>query len=164
MIDAMLSMIGRTPQIGAVIAAGGLALAPLGIPAAGRADSAHTASRSIYVNEHAQLRLISHHSGLLYEQGTFSGTPGGAVSVQIRISYTQSSISFSTTPSGGTVSGSGHASVYAEGAIAHFSGSVAVTHGTGRYSGASASALHISGLFQRKTYATSLTVRGEMST
>ena len=84
--------------------------------------------------------------------------------MQIRISYTQSSISFSSTPSGGTVSGSGRVSFYAEGAIAHFSGSVAVTHGTGRYSGASAKALQISGVFQRKSYATSLTVRGWMST
>jgi hypothetical protein len=159
----MLNMIGRTLQIGAVVVAGGLALAALWAPAAGQADTAHTASRSIYVNEHAQLRLISHHSGLLYEQGTFSGTPGGNVSVQIRISYTQSSISFSSTPSGGTVSGSGRTSFYAEGTIAHFSGSVAVTHGSGRYSRASAPALHISGIFQRKTYAISLTVQGKMS-
>lgn len=144
--------------------AGWLALAAFWSSGVGQATAAHSASRSISVNEHAQLRLISHHAGLLYEQGTFSGTPGGGLSVQIRISYTQASISFSSTPSGGTLSGSGHASFYAEGPIAHFEGSVAVTHGSGRYARASAPTLRISGLFQRKTYAMSLTVLGKMST
>jgi hypothetical protein len=134
-----------------------------GRPFAHGAHSRHVAHRrTIVVNEHTHLRLTSSHSGMLYERGIFSGTPGGGIAVRIQISYTKSKIWFSSTPSGGAVSGSGWASFYAEGPVAHFSGSVAVKNGTGRYSGARASALRISGTIQRNTDAISLTVRGQM--
>jgi hypothetical protein len=161
----MLIGTGKTLRVGAVIAASGFALVVLEVAGLqlGQANAARAASRSISVNEHAQVRLVSHHSGVLYEQGSFAGTPGGGLSVWIRLSYTEASITFTSTPSGGTLSGGGHASFYAEGLIAHFSGSVAINHGTGRYSG-SAGALRISGTFQRKTYAMSLTVVGKLNT
>lgn len=162
----MLNVTGKTLRARAMLAASAFTLIALGagwLQLEGP-DAARAASRSISVNEHAEVRLISHHSGVLYERGSFAGTPGGGLSVEIRLSYTEARITFTSTPKGGTLSGSGRASFYAEGSIAHFNGSVAINHGTGHYAGASAGALHISGTFQRKTYAMSLTVVGKLST
>jgi hypothetical protein len=156
----MFNVTRRTLHIGSATTAVWLAVAAFWTPGLGQASAAYTASRSIPVNERAQLRLNSRHSMLLYESGTFAGAPGGGISVQIELSYTQVKIWFSSTPHGGAISGSGHASFYAEGPVARFSGTVAVTHGTGHYAGASASALHISGALQRNTYAISLNVWG----
>ena len=172
----MFNVIKNTPRIGHAVmttvpvptassAIVVFALAVFLVPASWGTPTAHFAGhhRTITVNESTHLRLISHHSGLLYERGTFSGTPGGGIAVQIQISYTKSKIWFSSTPSGGAVSGSGWASFYAQGPVAHFRGSVAVNHGTGRYSGAQARTLSISGTIQRNTFAISLTVRGQMT-
>ena len=129
-------------------------------PAAGshaHAYSAHTIS----ISERANLRLVAHHSGVLYEQGPTSGTPGGTLAVRIRISYAKASISFAAYPSGGSVVGSGQASVYAEGSHAHFAGVVSVTHGTGRFANATGT-LHIEGASNRSTYAISLNVVGQL--
>jgi hypothetical protein len=123
-----------------------------------------TAARQISVNETSHLRLVTHHgTQVLNEQGSSSGTPGGSLNVHISISYTQATISFTAYPSGGTLSGRGEASFYARGAIAHFQGTVSVTHGTGKYSHASARSLHIEGTLEReRNYALNLKVTGSM--
>jgi hypothetical protein len=159
----MFDVTRKTLHIGSATAAVWLAVVAFWAPGLGQASGAYTASRSIPVNERAQLRLNRRRAMMLYESGTFAGTPGGSISVQIELSYTQVKIWFSSTPRGGALSGSGHAAFYAEGPIARFSGTVAVTHGTGSYAGARASALHISGALQRKTYAISLGVWGTMN-
>lgn len=124
--------------------------------------STAVAARAQSVNETAQLRLVSHHRGILNEQGQTAGTPGGLLRVSLTISYTEATITFTQSPSGGTLSGGGKASFYARGSIAHFTGSVSITRGTGRYAHASAKSLHIQGTFQRSNYALSLKVNGKM--
>jgi hypothetical protein len=120
------------------------------------------AARALSVNETAQLHLVSHHRGILNEEGKSAGTPGGLLRVSLKISYTEATITFTQSPSGGTLSGEGKASFYARGSIAHFTGSVSITRGTGRYAHASAKSLHIQGTFQRSNYALSLKVNGKM--
>ena len=165
-IRRALALGAGTLSLLALSAAGAMSPTPSWASAAAAARTRHAqaAAQALTVNERSNLRLVSHHSGVLYEQGSSSGTPGGRLTVQIKISYTQASITFVAYPSGGTLSGRGQASFYAEGSIAHFNGSVAITHGTGRYASASASRLHIEGTFQRRTYAMSLAVSGKMGT
>jgi hypothetical protein len=157
---ATLSLVRASAALLVLVA---LALATLLVSASWGSSARRVAHHhEVAVHERAHLRLIRKHSGLLYEHGVFSGTPGGSITVQIRVSYTKSKLWFRYKPPGGAVSGSGWASFYAEGPVAHFRGSVAVNQGTGRYSGARAQSLHIAGTIQRHTFAISLTVLGSI--
>jgi hypothetical protein len=120
------------------------------------------AAQELSVSEVAHLHLVSHHQGLLNEEGVGSGTFHCPLTVSFRISYTTASISYGICRDGGSFSGSGKASFYTSATSAHFEGTVSITHGTGRYAHASTSGLRVSGTFQRSNYALSLTVSGNM--
>lgn len=122
------------------------------------------AARTLYVNETSHLSLVSHHgTQVLNEHGSSSGAPGGALTIHVDIAYTQATITFTAYPSGGTLSGQGEATYYAEGPLAHFTGNVKVTHGSGRYAHASASNLKIEGKLERnRNYALYVRVTGQM--
>jgi hypothetical protein len=123
-----------------------------------------TAARQISVNETSHLHLVSHHgTQVLNEQGSSTGTPGGSLTIHVNIAYTQATITFTAYPNGGVLSGQGEATYYAEGSVAHFTGTVRVTHGSGRYAHASASNLRIQGKIERNhNYALYVKVTGQM--
>jgi hypothetical protein len=121
------------------------------------------AARTLSLHEIAHLRLVSHQgTQILNEQGEASGTLRGKLTIQIHIAYTEAGVTFTANPNGGTLSGHGVESYYVGGNIGHFSGAIAITHGTGRYAHASASTLHISGEIERKHYTVFVTVTGQM--
>jgi hypothetical protein len=154
---------------GLALALAGTAVAPvpaLALSPARLADGFRRALASsvITVDETAHLHLVSHRgTELLHEVGEGTGTFRCPLTVDLSTAYTRATISFTIACSStDTLSGRGETSYYASGAIAHFSGDVSVTRGTGRYAHDSASALKVNGTFQRSSYALALSVSGQM--
>jgi hypothetical protein len=79
--------------------------------------------------------------------------------IDLKITYTQATVTFTCSTSKGSISGRGVTAYYAAGHTAHFSGAVAVTSGSGSYSHASGS-VHIAGTLTRGSYSLSATVTG----
>lgn len=132
-----------------------------------RGSTLAKAARQISVNETARLILLSHHKGLLIEEGNSSGTPGGKLNIHVNVSYehtTRAALSFTAYPSGGTVSGQGEVPFYASGALAHFSGTLHSIRGGGRYAHASTRGISIQGTVQRThNYAISVKISGALA-
>lgn len=123
-----------------------------------------TMARTLNASESASLHLTSHHGGVLREEGSGTGSFNCPLTITLNVSYTTASISFSICRSGGAFGGSGKASFYASGTLAHFVGIVNITHGTGRYAHAAGHGLHIEGEIRRNhKYALSVKVYGRMS-
>jgi hypothetical protein len=133
-------------------------------PARGVADGpVATDARTISIHESGTLRLVSHQgTKILHEQGQTSGTFRGNVTANVNISYTQASVSFTITSSSGSVSGEGVESYFVSGKNGHFNGNVSITRGSGQFSHAHGSTLHISGLIKRAHYELTLQVSGSL--
>jgi hypothetical protein len=163
----------RTPAIMAAGLCALVALAAIVLTASAspRMANGHsviaTGASQLSVNEAANLRLISHHRGLLVEEGNSSGTPGGRLAIRVNVSYehtTRAAISFTAYPKGGTVSGQGEVPFYASGPLAYFSGTLHSVHGTGRYAHASTRGISIKGTVQRThNYAISVRIAGTLA-
>lgn len=123
-----------------------------------------TTARTLNVSESASLRLTSHHRSVLNEAGSATGSFNCPLTITLNISYTTAGISFSICRSGGSFSGSGKASYYASGTLAHFVGTVNISHGTGKYAHAAGRGLRIEGeILRNHNYALSVKVHGTMS-
>ena len=84
--------------------------------------------------------------------------------MQLKVSSTRSvSAEIQVYPKGGSISGVAKASYHVAGSTANFSGTMAVTKGSGTYSKAKASALSFSGTIQRSNDAVTVHVSGKMS-
>lgn len=130
-------------------------------PASGATNG--VAARTLTVHESIQARLVSHRgTTILNEKGRGSGTFSCPIVIDLKISYTQATITFTCATSGGSISGRGVTAYYAGGHTAHFSGTVSVTSGSRRYSHARGS-VHINGTLIRGSYALSATVNGSIS-
>ncbi len=137
-------------------------LAPTAAQGLGRGPSA-TDAGTISIHESGTLRLVSHQgTKILHEQGQTSGTFHANVTSNVNISYTQANVSFTITSSSGSVTGEGVESYYVSGKNGHFNGNVSITRGTGQFSHARASELHISGLIKRAHYELTLQVSGSL--
>lgn len=162
----------RTPAIVAaglcaVVALAATVLTASASPRMANGGSVATGASQLSVNETANLRLISHHRGLLVEEGNSSGTPGGRLTIRVNVSYehtTRAALSFTAYPRGGTVSGQGEVPFYASGPLAHFSGTLHSVHGSGRYAHASTRGISIKGTVQRThNYAISVRITGTLA-
>jgi hypothetical protein len=120
------------------------------------------AARQISVNEAAHLHLVSHKEAVLYEQGLGSGTFNCPLAIRFTISSTKVGISFLCSPHGGSISGTGSASFYVDGAVGRIAGVLSITHGTGTYMHASGPSLKLTGSISRETYATVVRVSGKL--
>jgi hypothetical protein len=132
---------------------------------AAASDPAIAAAKTVAVREAVHLHFVNNRAGVVNEKGTGSGTFNCPIVAQLKFTSTQTSFSFTLTcTSKDTISGHGLVSYYASGKTAHLTGSVAVTHGTGRYAHASSSELLATGTFQRETFAVSMSISGHMRT
>lgn len=130
---------------------------------ASRAETAHIA-RTMSLNETGRLHLTSHHSFTLNEVGTTSGTISGTIYIHLHVVSTNHvTAEISIFPRGGSLTGSASASYHPAGARATFSGTMAVTRGTGIYSHARGSGLSFSGTIQRSNDAVTVHVSGHIS-
>jgi hypothetical protein len=138
-------------------------IAVFGTGAAGASPRA-TAARSTNLNDSASLHLQNKHGIELKEAGVAKGTLGGTLYLQLKVTSTRSvSAKVQVYPKGGSISGSANASYRVAGATASFSGTLAITKGSGTYSKAKASALSFSGTIQRSNDAVTVHVSGKMS-
>lgn len=102
---------------------------------------------------------------VLNEEGSTSGTISGTIYIHLRVvSTNRVTAEVNIYPSGGSITGSASASFRSAGAVASFSGTMAVVRGTGRYSGARGSGLSFTGTIQRINDAVTVHVSGRMST
>ncbi len=158
-------MHARTRISSAALALGALVTAIVfGTGAAGAASPHAREARSLELNDSAKLHLSNHKGVTLKEQGTAKGTLGGPLYLQLKVTSTRSvSAEIQVYPKGGSISGVAKASYHVSGSTASFSGTMAVTKGSGTYSKAKASALSFSGTIQRSTDAVTVRVSGKMS-
>jgi hypothetical protein len=148
---------GTAVCIGMLASAG-----PLG-DADATAPSARAAT-SISLNESGQLRLVSKQGFTLNERGTASGTIRGPISVRLTIVSTDRvSAEVTISPSGGSISGHGTASYHKGEASASFSGTLAISHGSGSYAHAQGSDLSFSGTIARSNEAIAVHLSGRLS-
>ncbi|MGC2372839.1 MAG: hypothetical protein WA484_03090 [Solirubrobacteraceae bacterium] len=149
----------------AVLALGALSTAAvIGTGAAGAASPHAKAARSLELNDSAKLHLQNKHGIELKEGGNAKGTLGGPLYLQLKVTSTRSvSAKVQVYPSGGSISGNAKASYRVAGSTATFSGTLAITKGSGTYSKAKASALSFSGTIQRSNDAVTVRVSGKMS-
>jgi hypothetical protein len=159
-------MSARRRTSSAALALGALATAAVafGPGAAGAASPRATAARSINLNDTASLHLENKHGLVLKEGGTAKGSLGGPLYLQLDVTSTRSvTAEVQVYPKGGSISGNAKASYHVSGATATFSGTLAITKGSGTYSKAKASALSFSGTIKRSNDAVTVHVSGKMS-
>jgi hypothetical protein len=160
--------VGRTRAIAPAAALAFLAVAactgPLAVGAAGAVSPRASASRTLSLNESGRLHLTSKQGFTLNEQGSASGTITGTIYIHLHLTSTSKvTAEVSIYPSGGSLSGNGSAAYRVEGSVAAFTGTLAITRGSGKYAHARASALRFTGTIQRRGDAVSVHVSGPLS-
>jgi len=116
------------------------------------------------LKESGRLRLTSKHGFTLNEQGTASGTIGGTIFIHLHlVSSSRVTAEVNIYTHGGSLSGGGSSSYQVRGAVAAFSGTLAVTRGTGSYSRARASGLRFTGSIQRRNDSVTVQLSGPLS-
>lgn len=149
----------------AALALGALAsVAAIGTGAAGAAPSAH-ASRTLDLNDNANLNLSNKKGFELKEAGKASGSLPGTIYIQLKVASERSvTASIQVYPSGGSLKATASGSYRVESSsTASFSGKLNITGGTGRYSKAKGSGLSFSGTVHRPGDSVSVRVSGNMS-
>jgi hypothetical protein len=128
-----------------------------------RRDAAAHAARTISVRESVHASNVSHQGNtLINDRGRGTGTFNCPVVMQVRVSYTKGSVHLTCTTSVGNVTAGGSVSFFTAGQTATFTGTAAISHGTGRYSHASGR-LRVEGTMQRKTFALVASASGTIS-
>lgn len=121
-------------------------------------------AKTVSVTEHAQLHLVRQRDSTVDLRGTARGTLSGPVLARFNVRVLSVTGLVTIFPKGGgslSFSISGYAR--SAGVRARFSGSVAVTGGTGRWAGARGRGT-FSGVVNRRTWAASATVRARITT
>jgi hypothetical protein len=130
----------------------------------GAASPIGLAARTFDLDESAQLHLSSKHGFTLNEQGSASGTVSGAIYVHLTIvSTSRVTAEVNIYPNGGSISGYASAAYHRGSQSGSFSGSLAISRGTGRYQRARGSGLSFDGTIQRSNYAITVQVSGRVS-
>ncbi len=145
------------PGVLAIIA--GTASVGLAAPAS-RPPQTRTA-RTLKATDTADLRYIKHSGSQLLEEGSAQGDLPGSMHADCSLGATFTA-SFTIYTHGGTITGRGTATPHGAGLDEHFSGTLTVTGGTGRYTHARGHA-GLSGTFNRRTYAITLQTSGSLT-
>jgi hypothetical protein len=120
-----------------------------------------SASRTISLVESARLRAAPQPGNTIHEQGEATGTFRCRITVELRIvSTNRITATFTVTPAGGTVTGTGSARFVAQGAYGYIGGALSISGGTGRFSHASGENIGLSGKFNRETFSANIQVHG----
>jgi hypothetical protein len=155
--------------VGSIVRASGpfcaVAAATLGVLSIGAGTalggSRAVAARTISLSENATLRAAPHAGNTIHELGEATGTYRCRITVDLRIvSTNRVAASFTVTPAGGTVSGTGSARFVSKGAFGYVGGELSITKGTGRFAHASGRNIGFSGKFNRETFIASIQVHG----
>jgi len=118
-------------------------------------------SRTISLVESAHLRAAPQPGNTIHEQGEATGTFRCHITVDLRIvSTNRITATFTVTPAGGSVTGTGTARFVTQGAYGYLGGALSVSGGTGRFSHASGKNIGLSGKFNRETFSANVQVHG----
>jgi hypothetical protein len=129
----------------------------------GRPPVARSA-KTVSVNEHGALHLVSKHGFTLNEQGTASGSISGPIKVQLKIvSTSRVTAEVTVYPKGGSITGRGTGSYHKGGATDSFSGSMAVEGGSGSYAHAQGAGLSFGGTISQSNDAITVYVNGKLT-
>lgn len=121
------------------------------------------AARVTTLSERASTHFVHGHGLRIDEQGEISGTLNGPVTLHlITVSTYRVSVEFVAYPRGGSISGQGLTHFHVSGSTGYFTGTLAITHGSGRYAHARASALAVNGTMNRHSFKISVSVGGQM--
>jgi hypothetical protein len=159
----------RTRRLASLLASTVAVLAALGawagvLGSARAAGPVAGASRTISLNESGRLQLTSKSGFTLNERGSASGTITGSIYIHLHlVSSSKVTAEVSIFPSNGSLSGTGSASYHVNGGTATFSGTLAITRGTGKYAHARASSLAFTGTIQRRNDAVTVRLTGPLS-
>jgi hypothetical protein len=135
-----------------------------GVAAADAAGPVARSARTVTLSESGRLHLTNKKGFTLNEQGSASGTITGTIYIHLHLSSTSKvTVEVSIYPSGGSLSGSGSAAYRVEGGYAVFTGTLAITRGSGKYAHARASSLRFTGKIQRRNDAVSVQLSGPLS-
>ncbi len=130
---------------------------------AGHAKAAPIASatRALNVTDNAQLHLTTTSGSLLIEEGSASGELPGTLKARFQFSASVTA-SFTIYPrGGGSITGSGAATLHSSTTYSSFGGTVKITSGTGRYKHAHGTA-GLYGTYNRRTYALTVQTTGTL--
>jgi len=153
------ALLARTLVVSATCAALAVAL-PVAAHAFQRPAWAR-AARSLSVNDTAHLHLLKASGSRLLEEGPVSGALPGHTRAQLTVGATFGGTITIYAP-GGTLSARGSATPHGSGRYESFSGSITVTHGTGRYAHAHGHG-GMYGTFDRQTYAFVIHTTGNLT-
>jgi hypothetical protein len=155
--EASMTQQGRPTRRGIVSTAAALALtaacAHVAIAAkpAPTAPIAARAARTLTVNDTGHLILLHASGEILSEVGPVSGTLPGAANVRLDVGSEHVTASFTIrVRGGGSITGTGHATLHSSGRYTSFGGTLSVTRGTGRYAHAHGAG-KLYGVIERKS-------------
>jgi hypothetical protein len=121
-------------------------------------------ARTVSLSENGRLRLTSKKGFTLNERGTASGTISGSIYIHLHlVSDTRVTAEVNIYPRGGSLSGSGSASYHVIGGFAAFTGTLSITHGSGKYAHARSSGLRFTGTIQRRDDSVAVQLSGRLS-
>jgi hypothetical protein len=151
-----------------VIVALGTGVAALGTVATsadqpgGRGPTAR-AAHTIFVHEDVHATNASHEGNkVINDRGYGKGTFNCPTVVQVRVYYTSGFTSITCHTSNGAIEAAGKVAFFSAGATATFTGTIPITHGTGKYAHGSGH-YRVEGTEVRKTYAVEATTSGWFS-
>lgn len=120
------------------------------------------AARTLNVTDTAHLHLVRTVGELLEEEGTATGALPGKIQARFNVS-TSITGSFVFYPNGGgSITGHGSVRLHSTGTYSSFGGTLAVSHGTGRYAHAHGSS-GLYGTVNRRTHALVVQTTGKLS-
>jgi hypothetical protein len=146
--------------------AGALAAVALTPAAAAAARPAHRHGKAglsqTFIKEEAHLHLSQKNgSSAIVEQGSATGTFSGSLSAQLTVKISTVTGSVVGYLKGGVISGTVSATPHVSGKYVSFKGTFKLSHGTGRYAGASGIA-GFYGVINRETYNATVQLVGRL--
>jgi hypothetical protein len=125
-----------------------------------RDATAHAARTRIWVHENINASSVSHQGNtVINDRGLGKGTFNCPTVMQVRIYYTSGSTSITCTTKQGAIEASGKVSFFSAGPTATFTGTIPITHGTGKYAHGSGH-YRVEGTVVRKTFAVEASTSG----
>jgi hypothetical protein len=121
------------------------------------------AARTIWVHENVHATNVSHQgNAVINDRGYGKGTFNCPTVMQVRIYYTKGFTSITCKTSSGEIEAAGKVAFFSAGPTATFTGTIPITHGTGKYAHGSGH-YRVEGTEVRRTYAVEATTTGWFS-
>jgi hypothetical protein len=142
------------------------ATAALSTPALGTGNAPAKDARTVYLVEHAHLRLVSEHGATITEHGKATGTYNAPVVAVFTIRPKSVIAHVTIYPTGGSITGNANANYKIVGNLGYFGGTFTLGRGTGKYAHVAEinhKPLGVSGVINHYNFETEVKANGEAS-